>query len=155
MTKFKQIKNDGISEIELATSDVVYGGDPAKFEQIRSDRWDKIVALHDNGTGLSIAQMEVKAMATLGVGFNPDNLTLQQVKDYWKNKLAKDCDMAIYSQYSLIQILYYSIVATGAGKTAAVGKITSYALALNTAWTAVDAAATKEAVMAVVFVPPA
>lgn len=69
--------------------------------------------------------------------------------------LAKTCDAKMYAKYSLIQMVYYLNIATGAGNTAAKTKVSAYATALNTAWTAVDAATTPEGVMAVVFVEPA
>lgn len=150
----KQFVNGVVNDADVAVTDMIATPRPASIEQISSDKWDAIVAVHDDGTGLARTAMEAKAMTTLGLIFDPSTLTLAQVKTYWKNKLAKDCDASMYARYSLIQALYYLNVATGAGNTAAKTVVTNYANALNTAWTAVIAATTKDQVMTVVFVPP-
>jgi hypothetical protein len=154
MVIMRKFNPDGsVQEADIAITDIMVG--PATTEQIAGMKWDAIVSLHDDGTGLTQEDKEAKAMTTLGLIFDPSVLTLTQVKAYWKNKLAKDCDAAMFTKYSLIQGFYAGCVATGAAKTTFNTVVTSYATALSTAWAAVAAATTKEQVMAVVFVPPA
>jgi nucleoid-associated protein YejK len=155
-----------MTDTEYSDTDVIYA--PALgSERLLASRWNDFVNGYDDGSGLMTFEVkEAEILERLGLSSKTDNMTLAELKTFWKGKVTRQAE----DHFKVT--LGYTIFDTSDAIVALVGtsdpidrtknkwtnmKRDTLATrqALNTAKDAITACTTKEQVRAISFVPPA